>query len=377
MHSPGLVCPGSCPRVRPRDCPSRRVLTPRKDRVTCASAPCSLPPEYRRRRCSSPHAGAAVPVVPGASSASSKREGLRRRHPSRHRLVQRWEADDRPLLEAAFKAAGVESDIQNAQGRQDQVPVDRRPDDQRGRQRPADRQPGQRAPAQRSRRRPAAQGITTIDYDRLTLGGGASYYVSFDNVAVGTADRRRASSSACRPPATRPAPSSSSTARRPTTTPRCSSRATTRSSEAPATPSSPTRPCPTGTTPRPARSSSRSTAAHKNIVGVASANDGLGGAVSRGARQERSGRQGPGHRPGRHGRGSAARAAGHPVRDGLQGHQEGGRRGCKLAIDLAKGDKAAADALATGDGHRHHDQARRSSPSCCHRSRSSRRRSRR
>ena len=30
-----------------------------------------------------------------------------------------------------------------------------------------------------------AAGIKTIDYDRLTLGGGASYYVSFDNVAVG------------------------------------------------------------------------------------------------------------------------------------------------------------------------------------------------
>ena len=31
----------------------------------------------------------------------------------------------------------------------------------------------------------AAAGIKTIDYDRLTLGGGASYYVSFDNVKVG------------------------------------------------------------------------------------------------------------------------------------------------------------------------------------------------
>ena len=29
------------------------------------------------------------------------------------------------------------------------------------------------------------QGIPAIDYDRLTLGGGADYYVSFDNVAVG------------------------------------------------------------------------------------------------------------------------------------------------------------------------------------------------
>ena len=30
------------------------------------------------------------------------------------------------------------------------------------------------------------QGVPVIDYDRLTLGGGAQYYVSFDNVAVGT-----------------------------------------------------------------------------------------------------------------------------------------------------------------------------------------------
>jgi D-xylose transport system substrate-binding protein len=30
-----------------------------------------------------------------------------------------------------------------------------------------------------------AQGVATIDYDRLTLGGSAQYYVSFDNTAVG------------------------------------------------------------------------------------------------------------------------------------------------------------------------------------------------
>ena len=30
-----------------------------------------------------------------------------------------------------------------------------------------------------------AQGIKVIDYDRLSLGGGADYYVSFDNVQVG------------------------------------------------------------------------------------------------------------------------------------------------------------------------------------------------
>jgi len=33
----------------------------------------------------------------------------------------------------------------------------------------------------------ASKGITTVDYDRLTLGGGAALYVSFDGVAVGEA----------------------------------------------------------------------------------------------------------------------------------------------------------------------------------------------
>ena len=33
----------------------------------------------------------------------------------------------------------------------------------------------------------AAAGVKNIDYDRLTLGGSADVYVSFDNVAVGTA----------------------------------------------------------------------------------------------------------------------------------------------------------------------------------------------
>ncbi|MEO6700246.1 MAG: substrate-binding domain-containing protein [Jatrophihabitantaceae bacterium] len=32
-----------------------------------------------------------------------------------------------------------------------------------------------------------SKGITTIDYDRLTLGGGAALYISYDNVAVGKA----------------------------------------------------------------------------------------------------------------------------------------------------------------------------------------------
>jgi len=98
----------------------------------------------------------------------------------------RWETADRPFLEEAFDAAGVEYDIQNAEGdtAQFQTIADGminagvdvlmivNLDSETGSAVIADA---------------TAAGIPVIDYDRLTLGGGAAYYVSFDNVAVGTA----------------------------------------------------------------------------------------------------------------------------------------------------------------------------------------------
>jgi D-xylose transport system substrate-binding protein len=99
----------------------------------------------------------------------------------------RWETADRPFLEAAFQAAGLESDIQNANGDKAKfatiadgmiaggcgvmaiVNLD---------------SPSAAAVIKKA----DAAGIPVIDYDRLTLGGGAKYYVSFDNVAVGTAE---------------------------------------------------------------------------------------------------------------------------------------------------------------------------------------------
>src|SRR2546421_9336042 len=96
----------------------------------------------------------------------------------------RWETADRKYLEEAFKAAGVKYDIQNAQGDKNAFqPLDDQLitkgvnvlvivnlDSGTG-----------KAVLDKAK----AQGIATIDYDRLTLGGGADYYVSFDNVAVG------------------------------------------------------------------------------------------------------------------------------------------------------------------------------------------------
>jgi len=97
----------------------------------------------------------------------------------------RWETADRKYLTEAFKAAGVESDIQNAQGDKSQF------------QTIADQMMTNGATVlvivnldsgtgKAVLDKAKSQGVATIDYDRLTLGGSASYYVSFDNTKVGT-----------------------------------------------------------------------------------------------------------------------------------------------------------------------------------------------
>ena len=96
----------------------------------------------------------------------------------------RWESADRPFLTAAFKAAGVTVDIQNANG------------DVAAFQTIADQMLSKgakvlilvnldSASAKAVQDKAKKQGVATIDYDRLTLNGSASYYVSFDNFAVG------------------------------------------------------------------------------------------------------------------------------------------------------------------------------------------------
>jgi D-xylose transport system substrate-binding protein len=96
----------------------------------------------------------------------------------------RWEANDRPSLTKAFTDAGLKSDIQNAGGDKAKfgticdaminegvavIMIVNLDSDSGG----------------ACLKKAAAAGIQSIDYDRLTLGGGASYYVSFDNVKVG------------------------------------------------------------------------------------------------------------------------------------------------------------------------------------------------
>ena len=96
----------------------------------------------------------------------------------------RWESFDRPLLQQAFKAAGVPVTIQNAQG------------DKSAQQQQAEQaitngakvllltnlDSGSGAAIQSNAK---SRGVKVIDYDRLTLKGSGDYYVSFNNVEVG------------------------------------------------------------------------------------------------------------------------------------------------------------------------------------------------
>jgi D-xylose transport system substrate-binding protein len=96
----------------------------------------------------------------------------------------RWESADRPQLQAAFKAAGVEYDIQNAGGDAQQMQTIAQQMITGGVTVLAivnlDSASGAAIEQQAKQ-----QGVQTIDYDRLTLGGSADYYVSYDNTKVG------------------------------------------------------------------------------------------------------------------------------------------------------------------------------------------------
>jgi D-xylose transport system substrate-binding protein len=96
----------------------------------------------------------------------------------------RWETVDRPFLAEAFKAAGVEATIQNAEG-------DKSTQQQQAEQAITngakvlllvnlDSGSGAAIAANAK-----SQDVKVIDYDRLTLKGDSDYYVSFDNEKVG------------------------------------------------------------------------------------------------------------------------------------------------------------------------------------------------
>src|SRR5918998_3222172 len=96
----------------------------------------------------------------------------------------RWENFDRPYLEAAFEEAGVEASIDNAEGDAQRMATIAEQMITEGATVLAIVNLDSASGAQ-IQQQAAQQGVATIDYDRLTLGGQAEYYVSFDNTQVG------------------------------------------------------------------------------------------------------------------------------------------------------------------------------------------------
>ncbi len=98
----------------------------------------------------------------------------------------RWEDFDRPMIEQACEEAGIECVIQNAEGDKNNMATiaDQMIADGVGVLAIVNLDSESGAAIQE---KAAAAGVKNIDYDRLTLGGSADVYVSFDNVAVGTA----------------------------------------------------------------------------------------------------------------------------------------------------------------------------------------------
>jgi D-xylose transport system substrate-binding protein len=96
----------------------------------------------------------------------------------------RWESFDKPYLQQAFDAAGIKSDIQNALGDTSKMASIADAMIQEGVKVLMIVNLDSASGAQIETKAQTA-GIKTIDYDRLTLGGSADYYVSFNNVTVG------------------------------------------------------------------------------------------------------------------------------------------------------------------------------------------------
>jgi D-xylose transport system substrate-binding protein len=128
-----------------------------------ASAPDSSAPQ----KVSNPPSGTAVGVILPDTTSST-----------------RYTLYDAPLLKQAFDAAGIKSDIQNAQG------------DTARFQSIAQSMIGEgvkvliidsidATSGAAIEQQAAKAGIKVIDYDRVNLGGSAAYYVSFDNQEVG------------------------------------------------------------------------------------------------------------------------------------------------------------------------------------------------
>ena len=167
-------------------------------------------------------------------------------------------------------------------------------------------------------------GVATIDYDRLTLGGSADYYVSFDNAKVGTLQGEGLREVPGDKPANIVYLNGSPTDNNATLFAAARTRSSTRR---PSYKKVAEQAVPDWDNVKAGTIFEQMFTQQKGkIDGVLAANDGLGNAAIADPEEEQSGRQGPGDRSGRDGPGSAERPRRQPVHDGLQVREGRGRR---------------------------------------------------
>nr|WP_231905016.1 substrate-binding domain-containing protein [Saccharothrix espanaensis] len=125
----------------------------------------------------------ADPLAPPPTETSGARPVVGVILPDRE-SSSRWEEQDRPLLTASLNFAGIEPMIENAEGDEAKFASIADAMIQRGVKvlmtTPLSTEGGATV-----ERKAKAAGIPVINYDRITLGGMADYYVSFDNLNVG------------------------------------------------------------------------------------------------------------------------------------------------------------------------------------------------
>jgi D-xylose transport system substrate-binding protein len=125
--------------------------------------------------------GGAAPSSPSAGAGGGAKVGVVLPDTA---SSARYESFDRPLLDKALRAEGLDPDIQNAQGDVQKFSALADGMINNGVKVLILDAPNTDVGAAVEKKAQAA-GIPTIDYDRLNLGGSSDYYVSFDNTKVG------------------------------------------------------------------------------------------------------------------------------------------------------------------------------------------------
>jgi D-xylose transport system substrate-binding protein len=151
----------------------------------CSSSKTSAPTSSSAAAPASAGSSAAAPASTGAATLNGNGAKVGIILPDTKSSL-RWQNADLPALTADCKKDNLSCDIQNAQGSADTMKTIAESMESEG-VKVLMIVNLDNASGAAIEKEAAGKGITTVDYDRYTEGGSAALYVSFDGVAVGTA----------------------------------------------------------------------------------------------------------------------------------------------------------------------------------------------